>query len=106
MALKIRLRQQGRTNRLTYRLVVADARSPRDGKYIENLGYYDPHKDGEKEGKLQEDRLQYWIDLGAQVTEKAHALIARKAPTVMQNIKKQVAMKVKKRCEKRREKKK
>jgi small subunit ribosomal protein S16 len=42
MALKIRLRQQGRNNRPFYRLVVADVRSPRDGKYLEALGWYNP----------------------------------------------------------------
>ena len=42
MALKIRLRAQGRNNRETYRLVVADGRSPRDGKYMEMLGWYNP----------------------------------------------------------------
>ena len=42
MALKIRLRQQGRNNRPFYRLVVTDARSPRDGKYVEALGWYNP----------------------------------------------------------------
>lgn len=45
MALIIRLRQQGKTNRKSYRLVVADSRSPRDGKYLENLGMYDPHEE-------------------------------------------------------------
>lgn len=83
MALKIRLRQQGRTNRLTYRLVVADARIPRDGKYLENLGHYDPHLGGENDAKVAEDRVQYWLDQGAQLTEKARSLVARKAPALM-----------------------
>lgn len=106
MVLKIRLRQQGRTNRLTYRLVVADSRSPRDGKYVENLGYYDPHTEGEREAVLQEDRIQHWVDLGAELTEKARALVARKAPGVIKSIKERAAMKVKKRSEKRQAKKK
>ena len=101
MALKIRLRQQGRTNRLTYRLVVTDSRSPRDGKYIENLGYYDPHMDGGKDGILHQDRIQHWIDLGAELTEKATTLIARKTPGVIQNLREKAAMKIKKRSEKR-----
>ena len=48
MALMIRLRQQGRTNRQTYRLVVTDKKNPRDGKYIEMLGWYNPHEENEK----------------------------------------------------------
>ncbi|MCB1072259.1 MAG: 30S ribosomal protein S16 [Chlamydiia bacterium] len=105
MVLKIRLRQQGRTNRLTYRLVVADSRSPRDGKYVENLGHYDPHMDGEKDAMLNEDRIQHWVDLGAELTEKAEALIARKAPGVIKSLRERAATKVKKRSEKRKAKK-
>jgi small subunit ribosomal protein S16 len=101
MALKIRLRQQGRTNRLTYRLVLADSRFPRDGKYVENLGYYDPHMEGGKDSEIHEERIQYWIDQGAEMTEKAEALIARKAPGVMKSLRERVLARVKKRSEKR-----
>lgn len=101
MVLKIRLRQQGRTNRLTYRLVLADSRLPRDGKYVENLGYYDPHTEGEKESVIHEDRIQHWIDQGAEMTEKAQVLIARKAPGVIKSIRERALAKVKKRAEKR-----
>ncbi|MDJ0652058.1 MAG: 30S ribosomal protein S16 [Simkaniaceae bacterium] len=106
MALKIRLRQQGRTNRLTYRLVVADSRSPRDGKYVENLGHYDPHMDGETAALLKEDRIQHWVNLGAELTEKAEMLVARKAPRVIKSLKERAALKIKKRSEKRKAKKK
>ncbi|MDN3509134.1 MAG: 30S ribosomal protein S16 [Candidatus Neptunochlamydia sp.] len=106
MVLKIRLRQQGRTNRLTYRLVVADSRSPRDGKYVENLGHYDPHLDGEQNATLKEDRIQHWVDLGAELTEKAEALVARKALGVIKSLRERAAVKVKKRSEKRKAKKK
>ncbi|MCB1081802.1 MAG: 30S ribosomal protein S16 [Chlamydiia bacterium] len=101
MVLKIRLRQQGRTNRLTYRLVVADSRSPRDGKYVENLGYYDPHREGEKDSELHEERIQHWINQGAELSEKAEALVARKAPGVMKSLRERALEKVKKRSEKR-----
>ena len=101
MALKIRLRQQGRTNRLTYRLVVADSRSPRDGKYIENLGYYDPHHSKDLDGELNEERLQHWIERGADLTEKAYALVARKAPAVIKALNEKELAKAKKRSEKR-----
>lgn len=106
MALKIRLRQQGRTNRLTYRLVVADSRSPRDGKYVENLGHYDPHMEGEKDAALKEDRIQFWVDNGAELSEKAYALVARKAPGVIKSIRERELAQIKRRSEKRKAKKK
>ncbi len=52
MVLKIRLRQQGRTNRQTYRLVVTDIRNPRDGKYLEMIGWYNPFSQKEKADSL------------------------------------------------------
>lgn len=82
MALKIRLRQQGRTNRRSFRLVVADSRLPRDGKYVENLGLYDPHCKQDKDISINHERLSYWINQGAELTEKAMSLIARAAPEV------------------------
>lgn len=81
MALKIRLRQQGRTNRPFYRVVVADVRSPRDGKYLEMVGWYNPfEKDNDKNLKLDDEKLVHWINLGAQLTEKTRALVKRGAP--------------------------
>lgn len=96
MVLKIRLRQQGRTNRLTYRLVVTDSRSPRDGKYVENLGHYDPHAAGEKDGAVKEDRIAHWLELGAQPTDKARAFIARKAPGALKVLRERAEAKAKK----------
>ena len=97
MALKIRLRQMGRTNHLTYRLVVADGRSPRDGKYIEMLGHYDPHVEGNQNTSVVEDRIQHWLDQGAELSEKAECLIARAAPGVMKALReKRNAKKLKK----------
>ena len=101
MALKIRLRQQGRTNRLTYRLVVADSRLPRDGKYLEKLGHYDPHLEGDNDATIVEDRIQYWIEQGAELSEKARALIARKAPGVMKAFREKEEEKKKNRAQKR-----
>ncbi len=104
MALKIRLRQQGKTNHLTYRLVVADSRLPRDGKYLEMVGHYDPHvKEGDV-AKVSEERIQYWIDRGAQVTEKAHHLIARYAPAVIKNMEQKKLEKRKKKAAKKKKK--
>lgn len=86
MALKIRLRQQGRRNQYTYRVVVTDSRSPRDGKYIEMIGHYDPYVEGNKSIVLKEDRIDYWISKGAQPTEKMEKLIKRGAPGAMKNL--------------------
>lgn len=84
MALKIRLRQQGRTNGQVYRLVVTDSRSPRDGKYLEMVGWYNPFQaEAEKSFNLHSDRIQHWLGLGAQLTEKAETLVQRGAPEVM-----------------------
>ena len=83
MALKIRLRQQGRKNRETYRLVVTDSRAPSDGKYVEMVGWYNPFESKpEMNLSMKPDRIQYWLDLGAQLTEKAHALVAKFAPAI------------------------
>ncbi len=84
MALKIRLRAQGRNNRETYRLVLADSRSPRDGKYIEMLGWYNPFESTpERNLLIKADRVQHWLDLGAQMTDNAEALIKKMAPSIV-----------------------
>ncbi|WP_201457025.1 30S ribosomal protein S16 [Chlamydia sp. 17-3921] len=80
MALKIRLRQQGRRNHVVYRLVLADVESPRDGKYIELLGWYDPHR--KESYLLKSERIFYWLSQGAELTEKAEALVKQGAPGV------------------------
>lgn len=87
MALKIRLRQQGRRNHATFRLVVTDVRAPRDGKYVEAIGWYDPSEaDAEKGMTLKIDRLQYWMGLGAQLSENSESLIARIAPEFIREL--------------------
>jgi small subunit ribosomal protein S16 len=83
MALIIRLRQQGKNNRRSFRLVVADERSPRDGKYLEKLGYYDPHsEDGLV--NLDFERVEYWLNNGALISDRAKSLVMQKAPEVIQ----------------------
>lgn len=77
MALTIRLRQQGRKNQRSFRIVVADRRSPRDGKYVEGLGWYDPHKEHGKDLMVKKDRVDYWISQGAQMTENVQSLMKR-----------------------------
>lgn len=85
MALKIRLRQQGRANRQTYRLVLADGRERRDGKYIEKFGWYNPFS-ATNDCLLDGMRIKYWIEQGAQFTPNAEALVARVLPDLMREI--------------------
>ncbi len=83
MALVIRMRQQGAKNRQTYRVVVTDGRSPRDGKYLEKLGWYNPHAEDAKSLQLDIPRLQYWLDNGAQISDRVKSLVKRTAPEVV-----------------------
>ncbi|MFZ2017739.1 MAG: 30S ribosomal protein S16 [Methyloceanibacter sp.] len=71
MSLKIRLARAGAKKRPYYRIVVADSRSPRDGRYIEKIGTYDPllPKDGERV-KLVEERVKHWLGVGATPTDR------------------------------------
>lgn len=72
MALKIRLARGGSKKRPYYQIVVADARSPRDGRFLEKLGSWNPMlaKDDEKRIELNAERVQHWIDQGAQPTDR------------------------------------
>ena len=88
MALKIRMRKQGRKNRPFYRLVVTNVRRKRDGAYIESVGWYDPvQEDADKTLSVNAERVQHWIDQGAQLSEKAEALVAKAAPAVIKQLK-------------------
>src|SRR3546814_6850106 len=72
MALSIRLSRGGSKKRPYYRIVVADARSPRDGRFIERIGNYNPllAKDDEKRVQLDTDRANHWLGVGAQPTDR------------------------------------
>ena len=76
MAVSIRLRREGAKNRPYYKIVVADSRSPRDGKFIEIIGTYDPKKTGHN-STLKIDRAQYWIDRGAQPSDTVRSLLKK-----------------------------
>lgn len=76
MAVSIRLRREGAKNRPFYRVVVADKRSPRDGKFIEVIGNYDPRKTGENY-ELNLDRVEYWVKNGAQPSETVASIIKK-----------------------------
>ena len=72
MAMKIRLARGGSKKRPFYRIVAADSRMPRDGRYVEKLGTYNPllPKDSEERVKMNVERVQYWLGQGAQVTDR------------------------------------
>ncbi|SRR5947207_10473732 len=74
MAVSIRLRREGTKNSPYYKVVVADKRSPRDGKFIEIIGAYDPKKPGHN-STLKIDRVEYWISKGAQPSDTVRSLI-------------------------------
>ena len=76
MAVSIRLRREGSLNRPYYKVVVADSRSPRDGKFIEIIGTYDPKKPGHN-STLKLDRAEYWISKGAQPSDTVRSLIKK-----------------------------
>jgi small subunit ribosomal protein S16 len=72
MSLKIRLARAGAKKRPYYRIVIADSRSPRDGRYIEKIGTYDPlqPKGSAERVKLVEERVKHWLSHGAQPTDR------------------------------------
>ncbi|MBU7005461.1 30S ribosomal protein S16 [Phosphitispora fastidiosa] len=74
MATRIRLKRQGAKKKPFYRIVVADSRSPRDGRFIEEIGYYDPCKDP-AEVKINEEQAVKWLQNGAQPSETVRALL-------------------------------
>ena len=73
---KIRLRRMGAKKAPYYRIVVADSRSPRDGRFIEELGTYAPMAEGEKI-KVNMERAKYWISNGAQPTDTVRGLLKK-----------------------------
>ena len=74
MAVAIRLRREGALNRPYFKIVVTDKRSPRDGKFIEMVGTYDPKKAGNN-STLKLDRIEHWISKGAQPSDTVRSLI-------------------------------
>jgi small subunit ribosomal protein S16 len=76
MAVKIRMRRVGAKNTPVFRIVVADSRSPRDGKFIEGLGTYQPLKKGNN-FSLDLDRAKYWLSKGAQPSDTVASFIKK-----------------------------
>src|SRR5690348_2464836 len=78
MSVKLRLKRMGRSNAAFYRLNAIDSRSPRDGRVIEELGYYDPrNKDQAKQFVAKLDRCRHWLDVGAQPSETVSSLLKK-----------------------------
>ena len=76
MAVKIRLRRMGAKKAPFYRVVVADSRSPRDGRFIEEIGYYDPTKEPSVV-KIDAEKAKKWIANGAQPTDTVRGLLKK-----------------------------
>ena len=76
MAVKIRLRRMGQKKAPLYRIIVADSRSPRDGRFIEEIGFYDPMKETDSV-KIDSDAAKKWIANGAQPTDTVKSLLKK-----------------------------
>ncbi|MBI5725870.1 MAG: 30S ribosomal protein S16 [Planctomycetes bacterium] len=78
MALKLRLKKFGRKHKNCFRLNAMDGRSPRDGRVVEELGWYDPMaKKAENQASLNRERIEYWLKHGAQPSETVRQLLKR-----------------------------
>ena len=97
MAVKIRLARGGAKKVPYYRVVVADARAPRDGDFIEKVGTYNPLLKKEDEGRVtfKKDRVEYWLGQGAQPTERVAKFIQAAGITLPSAITSKIAAKVK-----------
>lgn len=76
MAVKLRLKRQGAKQRPFYRIVAADSRSPRDGRFIETIGTYNPIPEN-YEVKIDEEKALYWLKNGAQPTDTVRSLLSK-----------------------------
>lgn len=74
--IKLRLRRMGAKKRPSYRIVVAESTSPRDGRFIETVGFYDPLTEPATI-RLQEDRIRHWLSVGAQPTDTVRSILVR-----------------------------
>ncbi len=78
MSVKIRLKRFGTKRRPYYRIVVMDTRAPRDGRALEEVGFYHPIEVEEKQINLKEDRIRDWLDKGAQPSDTVRKLLNKK----------------------------
>jgi len=77
VAVKLRLKRFGRRHRGFFRLSVMDERKPRDGRVIEELGWYDPEAQEDKKTSLNRERIEHWLKQGAVPTETVHDLLKK-----------------------------
>lgn len=77
MSVRLRLQRSGAKKKPFYSVVASDSRAPRDGKFIEKLGYYDPNHEPST-FEVKEDRLQYWYGVGAELSDQLGQLVKRK----------------------------
>lgn len=78
MSVKLRLKRFGRRNRSFYRLNAMDSRSPRDGRVIEQLGWYDPQAEqADKQISLKRERIEYWLTVGATPSDTVKQLLVK-----------------------------
>jgi len=87
LAVKLRLRRMGKKKQPIYKIVAADARSPRDGKFIEDLGLYNPLTKPHTVN-LKEERVNYWLSNGAQPTDTVRSLLRQKGITLKKELQK------------------
>ena len=85
MAVKLRLRRMGKKKQPIYKLVAADSRSPRDGKFLEAVGFYNPLTNPHTLD-LKEDRIMYWLNAGAQPTHTVKSLLRQKGITLKKEL--------------------
>ena len=76
MAVRIRLKRMGKKKTPFYRVIVADIRSPRDGRFIESIGTYDPHKEP-VQINIEEEKALYWLSKGATPSDTVRSLLSR-----------------------------
>ena len=76
MSVKIRLKRMGMKKKPFYRVIIADDRSPRDGRFVEEIGYYNPMTKP-AEIKVDADRAKYWLGVGAQPTDTVRILLKK-----------------------------
>ncbi len=85
MAVKLRLRRMGKKKQPIYKMVAADSRSPRDGKFLEAVGFYNPLTKPHTLD-LKEDRILYWLNVGAQPTHTVKSLLRQKGITLKKEL--------------------
>jgi small subunit ribosomal protein S16 len=85
LAVKLRLRRMGKKKQPIYKMVAADSRSPRDGKFLEAVGFYNPLTKPHTL-ELKEDRILYWLNVGAQPTHTVKSLLRQKGITLKKEL--------------------